>query len=52
MMKTCATVVAVVLALVASGCGSGQPITEAKSITGAVPKTRLIMATLQSSERE
>jgi len=46
MMKMCAIVVAVVLALMASGCGSRQTITVAKSGNGTVPKTRLIMATL------
>ena len=47
MMKACAIVVAVALALVTSGCGSRQQaIAEAKSGNGTVPKTRLIMATL------
>ena len=47
MMKACSIAVAVVLALTASGCGSRQQaIAEAKSGSGTVPKTRLIMATL------
>jgi hypothetical protein len=47
MIKACAIVVAIVLALGASGCGSRQQaIAEAKSGNGTVPKSRLIMATL------
>ena len=41
------TIVAIALALVASGCGSKQQtISDAKVGGGAVPKTRLIMAGL------
>ena len=47
MIKACAIVVAIVLALGASGCGSRQQaIAEAKSGNATVPKSRLIMATL------
>ena len=47
MMKAFAIVIAAVLAVMASGCGSRQQaIAEAKSGNGTVPKTRLIMATL------
>jgi hypothetical protein len=46
-MKGFAVVAAVALALVVSGCGSTQQSTgEAKVGSGTVPKTRLIMATL------
>jgi hypothetical protein len=47
LMKALAFVVAVVLALGASGCVSNQqPIGDAKVGSGTVPKTRLIMARL------
>jgi len=47
LMKALALVVAATLALVTSGCVSKQePIGDAKVGGGTVPKTRLIMATL------
>ena len=46
-MKALALVVAVTVALVASGCVSNQqPIGDAKVGSGTVPKTHLIMARL------
>ena len=46
-MKALALVVAVAVALVASGCVNKQePIGDAKLSGGTVPKTRLIMARL------
>jgi hypothetical protein len=48
LMKALALVVAVALALGASGCVSKQePISDAKVGDGIAPKTRLIMARLQ-----
>jgi hypothetical protein len=47
LMKALALVVAVTVALVASGCVSNQqPIGDAKVGSGTVPKTHLIMARL------
>jgi hypothetical protein len=47
LMKALTLVVAVAVALMASGCVSKQePIGDAKVGGGTVPKTRLIMATL------
>jgi hypothetical protein len=46
-MKALSLVVAVAVALAASGCVSKQePIGDAKLGGGTVPKTRIIMATL------
>jgi hypothetical protein len=47
LMKACKFVIAVALALLASGCVTNQqPVGDAKMGSGSVPKTRLIMANL------